>query len=216
VPTEPLRARHERADGQRAVLIEVADEFDHGEASAALARVYAYEPLRTGWQALRDGLALSLEDRRLEDASPHAREAYWGLLRERRMFPAADELRGMRLQLEHALADRRERPGRPRRGRVSTDFPPLWAKTDRKADGHPVVTIERRRYYALDEAARALAVVYRRLSEPWRSDNMLHAGLQSAARKGVLGRQRTSRGPEDLVQTYRTVLLEEGVFVDAR
>jgi hypothetical protein len=214
VPTMRLRARHTRADGTPVLRIEVPFEFDLDEAARALAIVYAEEPLHQRVHALRDGLARAAEQRVLHRAGSVADQAvaaYRARLREIKVFPdeptRAQMLKRLRrAQAKHRKSDPASRPTAP-----LVRQPAIWAKHERESDGHPVVRIEVPRYFDLDQAADALARVYAGKPEPLRSANAMRLGLQQAARSAI-GSRKPAAVRGDLVDRYRRILIEEGVF----
>lgn len=214
VPVMRLRARHTRADGTPVIRIEVPFEFDLDEAARALAIVYAEEPLLKRVHALRDGLARAAVQRVLHKAgsvADEAVEAYRARLQEIDVFPNARTRTRMLEQLRAAQAKHREADPATRPTAPPVRQPAIWAKHDRDVDGHPVVRIEVPRYFDLEQASRALANVYAEKAEPLRSANAMRLGLQEAARSAI-GSRRAPVVREGLVDQYRRILVEEGVF----
>lgn len=78
-------------------------------------------------------------------------------------------------------------------------------------DGEPAVLIAVPMLFTLDEAARALAIVYRDRTRPVTGLNALQQGLGQAAAERVLENHRTTPAPE-LVEHYRTALVQADVF----
>lgn len=78
-------------------------------------------------------------------------------------------------------------------------------------DGESAVLIAVPTLFTLDEAARALAIVYRTRTRPVTGLNALQQGLGTAAADRVL-QQRRRTPPAELVEHYRSALLTAEVF----
>ncbi|HEX6359511.1 hypothetical protein [Actinophytocola sp.] len=213
MPTTPLKAHQTRADGTPVLRIEVAHSFDHDQAARALALVYAREPLRKSIHALRDGLLRAVELRVLDEprwVAAKAVEAYRTRLRQLKVFPTAAERQRMLKRLREAQRARLATDPAKRSTAPLVRQPAIWAKHERE-DGTPVAIVEQPLYFDHSEAARCLAIVYRDKPEPLRSTNALRLGLQQAGREGLLD-ELSVTADEQLVEQYRSILVDQGVF----
>lgn len=80
-------------------------------------------------------------------------------------------------------------------------------------DGEPAVLVETPTLFTLDEAALALAIVYRDRRRVVSGLNSLQQGLGQAAAERVLERRR-AKPSDELIEHYRNALLAAGVFED--
>lgn len=79
-----------------------------------------------------------------------------------------------------------------------------------RKNGEPAVLVNVPILFTLDDAAEALARTYRTHARRLTGRNALQQGLNEAARDRVL--ERGKPAPGELVEHYRTALIEAGVF----